>query len=78
MTFGLFVVLRQWVQHGNADCGRFTNARVFLVQPFVRYAVFLWRMDYHLPNHLYASVPHFNLDVLHHLLLANRSIVTRG
>ena len=32
-TFPLFMILRQWVQHGNADRGRYTNTRVFLVGP---------------------------------------------
>jgi fatty acid desaturase len=70
-TFALFMILRQWVQHGNADRGRLTNTRVFLVGPLVRYAVFPWGMDYHLPHHLYASVPHYNLKALHHALLGN-------
>ena len=67
-TFPLFMILRQWVQHGNADRGRYTNTRVFLAGPFVRYAVFPWGMDYHLPHHLIASVPHFNLKQLHEVL----------
>jgi len=67
-TFPLFMILRQWVQHGNADRGRYTNTRVFLAGPLVRYAVFPWGMDYHLPHHMIASVPHYNLRKLHELL----------
>jgi len=67
-TFALFMVMRQWVQHGNADRGRYTNTRVFLVNPLVRYAVFPWGMDFHLPHHLYASIPHYRLRELHDIL----------
>jgi fatty acid desaturase len=67
-AFPLFMMLRQWVQHGNADRGRYTNTRVFLTGPLVRYAVFPWGMDYHLPHHLMASVPHYNLRRLHALM----------
>lgn len=35
----------------------------------VRYAVFPWGMDYHLPHHLFASVPHYKLKQLHEVLL---------
>ena len=70
-TFPLFMILRQWVQHGNGDRGRLTNTRVFLVNPLARYAVFPWGMDYHLPHHLFASVPHYKLKTLHELLLRN-------
>lgn len=77
-AFPLFMVLRQWVQHGNADRGRYTNTRVFLVNPFVRYAVFPWGMDYHLPHHLYASVPHYHLRELHEVLLADPEYRDKG
>ncbi len=68
-TFPLFMVLRQWVQHGNADRGRYTSSHVFLVNPLLRYCVFPWGQDYHLPHHLQASVPHFRLRQLHELML---------
>jgi hypothetical protein len=67
-AFPVFMVLREWIQHGNADRGRYTNSRVFLVDPISRYAVFPLGMDYHLPHHLFASVPHYNLKKLHELL----------
>lgn len=67
-TFPLFMILREWVQHGNADRGRYTNSRVFFVNPLVRFAVFPFGMDYHLPHHIYASVPHYKLKRLHALL----------
>ncbi len=77
-SFPLFMMLRQWVQHGNADRGRYTNTRVFLVGPLVRYSVFPWGMDYHLPHHLMASVPHYNLKRLHELMLADPEYREKG
>ena len=77
-AFPLFMMLRQWVQHGNADRGRYTNTRVFLVGPMIRYAVFPWGMDYHLPHHLMASVPHYHLKRLHELLLADPEYREKG
>lgn len=68
-TFPLFMILREWLQHGNADRGRYTNSRVFLANPLMRYAIFPWGMDYHLPHHLVASVPHYKLKDLHAYLL---------
>jgi fatty acid desaturase len=67
-TFPLFMVMRHWVHHGNADRGRYTNTRVYLVNPIVRYAIFPLGFEYHLPHHIYASVPHFRLKKLHELL----------
>jgi fatty acid desaturase len=77
-SFPLFMILRQWVQHGNADRGRYTNTRVFLVGPLVRYAVFPFGMDYHLPHHLMASVPHYNLPRLHALMLRDPEYRQKG
>jgi fatty acid desaturase len=77
-TFPLFMIMRQWVQHGNADRGRYTNTRVFLVNPFIRYAVFPFGMDYHLPHHIYASVPHYKLKGLHELLLQDPAYRDNG
>lgn len=68
-TFALFMILRQLVQHGNGDRGWLTNTRTFLVNPFIRYAVFPLGMDYHLPHHMYATVPHYNLPRLHEFLM---------
>lgn len=70
-AFPVYMILREWVQHGNADRGRYTNSRVFLVDPFSRYAVFPLGMDYHLPHHLFVGVPHYKLKRLHQLLLTN-------
>lgn len=77
-TFPLFMIMRQWVQHGNADRGRYTNTRVFLVNPLIRYAVFPFGMDYHLPHHIYASVPHYKLKGLHDLLLQDPEYREKG
>jgi len=77
-AFPLFMIMRQWVQHGNADRGRYTNTRVFLVNPFIRYAVFPFGMDYHLPHHVFASVPHYKLKGLHELLLQDPEYKEKG
>jgi fatty acid desaturase len=68
-TFPLFMIAREWVQHGNADRGRLTNSRVFFVNPIVNWLVFPWGMEYHLPHHIYCSVPHYKLKDLHEVLL---------
>jgi fatty acid desaturase len=68
-SFALFMILRQLVQHGNADRDRFTNTRIFLVNPLLSMAVFPLGQDYHLPHHLFPMVPHYNLRKLHALLL---------
>jgi fatty acid desaturase len=77
-TFPLFMILREWLQHGNADRGRLTNSRIFLVNPITRYAVFPWGMDYHLPHHLFASVPHYKLKDLHEVLLRDPEYRDQG
>ncbi|MBI1914078.1 MAG: fatty acid desaturase [Planctomycetes bacterium] len=68
-SFSFFMILRQLVQHGNGDRGWLTNTRVFLVNRFINYAVFPMGQDYHLPHHLYASVPHYRLRELHEVLM---------
>lgn len=68
-SFAFFMILRQVVQHENADRGRLTNTRVFRVGGLLGWAVFPYGMDYHLPHHLYPAVPHYRLPQLHALLL---------
>jgi fatty acid desaturase len=68
-SFSFFMILRQIVQHGNADRGWLTNTRTFLVGRLINYAVFPMGQDYHLPHHLYATVPHYRLKRLHEILL---------
>jgi hypothetical protein len=63
------MILRQIVQHGNGDRGWLTNTRTFFVGRFIRFAVFPMGMDYHLPHHMYATVPHYRLKKLHEFLL---------
>jgi fatty acid desaturase len=82
-AFPLCMVLRQQVQHGNGDRGWLTNTRTFLVNPCIRYAVFPFGMDYHLPHHMFCTVPHFNLPKLHEFLrrypeYAQEGIVVEG
>ncbi len=68
-SFSFFMILRQLVQHGNADRGWLTNTRIFFVQPFINFSVFPMGQDYHLPHHLFATVPHYRLRQLHETLL---------
>lgn len=82
-AFPLFMIAREWVQHGNADRGRLTNSRVFFVNPVVNWLVFPWGMEYHLPHHIHCSVPHYRLKALHEALLTDqvyraKAIVVRG
>ncbi len=68
-SFAFFMILRQIVQHGNGGRGWLTNTRTFLVAPAIRFAVFPMGQDYHLPHHLYATIPHYRLRKLHDLLM---------
>jgi fatty acid desaturase len=68
-SFSFFMVLRQIVQHGNGDRGWLTNTRIFFVNRLINFAVFPLGQDYHLPHHLFASVPHYRLKDLHEALL---------
>jgi fatty acid desaturase len=68
-SFSFFMILRQIVQHGNGGRGWLTNTRTFIVGPLIRFAVFPMGQDYHLPHHLYATVPHYRLKRLHAVLL---------
>jgi fatty acid desaturase len=68
-SFSFFMILRQLVQHGNGDRGWLTNTRIFLVNRLINFAVFPMGQDYHLPHHLFASVPHYRLRRLHEALL---------
>lgn len=68
-TFPFFMILRQVIQHGNGDRGWLTNTRVFRMNALVRYTVFPFGMDYHLPHHMYATVPHYRLKDLHEFLM---------
>ncbi|MGE3807051.1 MAG: fatty acid desaturase [Gemmataceae bacterium] len=68
-SFSFFMLLRQIVQHGNADQSRLLNTRIFLVSRLIQLAVFPLGMDYHLPHHLFPMVPHYRLGELHRLLM---------
>lgn len=77
-TFPVFMIFREWLQHGNADRGRYTNSRVLMTGPLFRYAVLPWGMNYHLPHHLMASVPHYRLKQFHELLQRNPQYATKA
>lgn len=63
------MILRQLVQHGNGGRGWINNSRTFILTPLIRFAVFPFGQDYHLPHHMYATVPHYRLKRLHALLM---------
>src|SRR5947209_19649425 len=65
-----YTTLFRSVQHSNGDRGFLTNTRVFLVNLLVRDSILPYGQDYHLPHHLYATVPHYRLKQLHKLLMA--------
>lgn len=82
-SFSFFMILRQLVQHGNGDRGWLTNTRIFFVNPVINFCVFPMGQDYHLPHHMYASVPHYRLKELHQLLLEyaeyrDQAVVVQG
>jgi fatty acid desaturase len=66
----LYVLLRQLLQHGNGARGRLTNTRVFLRPWTVNFFLLPVGQDYHLPHHLFASIPHYRLRQLHQAMLA--------
>ena len=77
-SFAFFMILRQVVQHGNGDRGRLTNTRVFFVHRLLRFAIFPFGMDFHLPHHLFATVPHYRLPQLDSLLLTCPQYAANG
>jgi fatty acid desaturase len=82
-SYAFFMILRQIVQHGNADRSWLTNTRTFLVGRFINFAVFPLGQEYHLPHHMYATVPHYRLKELHDFLMtypeyADEAVVVEG
>ncbi len=68
-SYAFFMILRQIVQHGNADRSWLTNTRTFFVGRFINSAVFPMGQEYHLPHHMYATIPHYRLNELQDLLM---------
>ena len=68
-SFAFFMILRQLVQHGNGGRGWVNNTRTFLVGRAINFAVFPMGQDYHLPHHMFCTVPHYRLRKLHELLM---------
>jgi fatty acid desaturase len=67
-TFPYLMIVREELQHAGAGRERFTHTRNFEGHPLVRFAVFPFGMDYHLPHHLFPMIPHYRLGQLHRLL----------
>lgn len=72
-SFLYFMLLRDVYQHTNADDGRLTSTRVFVVDPFTRWAIFVYGQDMHVPHHLFPGIPHYRLSRLHKLLKAEHT-----
>ncbi len=68
-SFAFFMILRQIVQHGNGGRGWINNTRSFFVNRCINFAVFPMGQDYHLPHHMFCTVPHYRLRELHELLM---------
>lgn len=68
-TFPFFLIMRQVIQHGNGDRSWLANTRVFRMSLPVRYAIFPFGMDYHLPHHMYATIPHYRLKEFHEFMM---------
>src|SRR5262249_41690911 len=68
-SFAFFMILRQLVQHGNGGRGWVNNTRTFIVARAINFAVFPIGQDYHLPHHMFCTVPHYRLRELHELLM---------
>ncbi len=68
-SYAFFMVLRQSVQHGNGGRGMLSNTRVFFMNRLITFCVFPVGQRYHLPHHLFATVPHYRLRQLHEFLL---------
>lgn len=82
-SFAFFMILRQLVQHGNGGRGWVNNTRTFLVGRAINFAVFPMGQDYHLPHHMFCTVPHYRLQELHELLMdypdyRAEAVVVRG
>lgn len=68
-SFSFLMILRQLVQHGNGGRGWLSNTRVFFVNHLINFGVFPMGQEYHLPHHLFATVPHYRLRQLHDVLM---------
>jgi len=51
-----------------------TNSRVFFIDPFTRWSVFVYGQDMHIPHHLFPAIPHYRLRRLHELLKRNHEV----
>ena len=70
-SFAFYTILREVAHHGNAGAERLGSTRVLHVGGLIRFAVFPYGLDYHLPHHLFPLVPHYRLPKLHALLMTS-------
>ncbi|HEU5119013.1 MAG TPA: fatty acid desaturase [Isosphaeraceae bacterium] len=68
--YPMLMQLREIAHHSNApDDGRFTNSRVFFVNPILDACVFPYGQAFHVTHHLFAMLPH------HQMLNAHRALM---
>ena len=68
--YPLFMLLREIAHHTNVpDNTTFRNSRVFQPGWLERFCIFPYGQDYHLPHHLFPTIPHYRLHQVHELAM---------
>ncbi|MCA9435595.1 MAG: fatty acid desaturase [Candidatus Omnitrophica bacterium] len=68
--YPLFMLLREIAHHTNVpDNSTYRNSRVFRPGWLEGFCIFPYGQAYHLPHHLFPSVPHYRLDEAHELAM---------
>ena len=64
--YPMLMQLREIAHHSNApDDGKFTNSRVFFVNPILDACVFPYGQAFHVTHHLFAMLPHHQMMKAH-------------
>lgn len=70
VAYPLWMLLREIAHHTNVpDNSTFRNSRVFRPHWIEEFCIFPYGQAYHLPHHLFPSVPHYRLSRAHELAL---------
>jgi fatty acid desaturase len=69
-SLSLFKLLSQAIPNPHVERSGAGKVRKYLVAPLIRFIVLPIGMAYHLPHHLFATVPHYRLGQLNALLLS--------
>lgn len=68
--YPLLMQLREIAHHSNSpDSGKFTNSRVFFVNPLLSACVFPYGQAFHVTHHLFAMLPHHKMRRAHDILM---------